>query len=76
MYIWCEYAACFPSSLSPRSLCHAGHEADGASGETGPSELPYDGKKENTISISPSGSVIVCARYLAISRFTFNKRVC
>lgn len=32
------------SSFSPRSLCHAGHEADGASGETGPSEFPQDGK--------------------------------
>ena len=32
------------SSFSPRSLCHAGHETDGASGETGPSEFPQDGK--------------------------------
>ncbi len=40
MNIWYEHAACFPSSLSPRSLCPAGHEADGASGETGPSGLP------------------------------------
>lgn len=26
--------------ISVRSLCHAGHEADGASDETGPSEFP------------------------------------